>query len=163
MKRVFSATFLVLLLLLSVSCGTSTAPGDLGTGTREKSAKSSATQQKALRLVWGGQLTPLWHPAAYQTFSQAVIFYLVFNNLVKLDEDLKTILPDLAEDWEVSPDGKVYTFYLRKDLHWHDGTPFTAKDVIFSFSRQLLEPYRYVKYMEMVEGARDYKEEEHVL
>ena len=158
MKRVVSVTLLVLLSLLTASCGTSTVPGDREGGTREKPAGVSGAQQKALRLVWSGQLTPLWHPAAYQTFSQTVIFYLVFNNLVKLDEDLKTILPDLAESWEVSPDGKVYTFYLREGVRWHDGTPFAAKDVIFSFSRQLLEPYRYVKYMEVVEGAQGYKE-----
>ena len=100
----------------------------------------------------------MWHPAAYQTFSQATIFYLIFNNLVKLDRDLTTILPNLAERWEVSPDARVYTFHLHTNIRWHDGAPFTARDVVFSFSRQMLEPYRYVKYMEAVQGMEEYKD-----
>ena len=111
-----------------------------------------------LRFVWTGDLTPLWHPAAYQTYSQGVIFWLLFNNLVKLDDDLKTLRPDLAESWKVSEDMTVVTFRLRKDVTWHDGRPFTAKDVIFSFTRQVVETYRYVKYVDGVKGARDYKD-----
>ena len=132
-----------LLATLSLSCGAPQAP-----------TYSSST----LRFVWTGDLNPLWHPAGYQTFSQAVVFSLVFNNLVKLDDDLKTVTPDLAETWDVSPDMTVFTFHLRKDVTWHDGRPFTARDVIFSFSRQVVEPYRYVKYMNAVKGARDYED-----
>ena len=62
--------------------------------------------------------------------------------LVKLDDDLKTVIPDLAESWEVSEDLTVFTFRLRKDVTWHDGRPFTARDVIFSFTRQVVETYR---------------------
>ena len=111
-----------------------------------------------LRFVWTGDLTPLWHPAGYQTFSQAVVLSLVFNNLVKLDDDLKTVMPDLAETWEMSPDMTVFTFHLRKGVTWHDGQRFTAQDVIFSFTRQVVEPYRYVKYMNALKGSRDYKD-----
>jgi peptide/nickel transport system substrate-binding protein len=42
------------------------------------------------------------------------------------------IFPDLAERWEISPDGKTYTFHLRKNVEWHDGAPFTSADVKFS-------------------------------
>jgi peptide/nickel transport system substrate-binding protein len=42
------------------------------------------------------------------------------------------IHPELAERWEISSDGKTYTFYLRKNVLWHDGTPFTSADVKFS-------------------------------
>ena len=52
----------------------------------------------------------------------------------------------------------VFTFHLRKDVTWHDGHPFTAGDVIFSFTRQVVEPYRYVKYMNALKGSRDYTE-----
>src|ERR1700742_1529837 len=44
----------------------------------------------------------------------------------------REIHPELAERWEISPDGKSYTFYLRKNVVWHDGTPFTSADVKFS-------------------------------
>jgi len=58
---------------------------------------------------------------------------LVFSGLTRLGPD-GTVLPDLAESWEVSPDARVYTFHLRHGITWHDGTPFTANDVIFTWS-----------------------------
>jgi peptide/nickel transport system substrate-binding protein len=43
--------------------------------------------------------------------------------------------PALAERWEISPDQKTYTFYLRRDVRFHDGTPFTARDVVATFEK----------------------------
>ncbi|PIP06983.1 MAG: peptide-binding protein [Syntrophobacteraceae bacterium CG23_combo_of_CG06-09_8_20_14_all_50_8] len=57
---------------------------------------------------------------------------MVYNGLVKYDKDLN-IVGDLAESWEVSPDGLVITFHLRKGVRWHDGLPFTADDVLFTY------------------------------
>src|SRR5207302_3826410 len=58
----------------------------------------------------------------------------VFNNLVMYDQhkpqtSIETIVPDLASEWSSSEDGKELTFKLRQDVKWHDGKPFTAKDV----------------------------------
>ena len=58
----------------------------------------------------------------------------VFNNLVMFDQHiaqnrLDTIVPDLATEWAWSEDGSVLTFKLRQGVKWHDGKPFTAKDV----------------------------------
>ena len=47
---------------------------------------------------------------------------LVFSGLTRVDDRL-TIVPDLAERWEIGADGTVYTFYLRPDVTWHDGAP----------------------------------------
>ena len=61
----------------------------------------------------------------------------VFSGLVRTDpqkEDV-IIIPDLAEKWEISPDGKVFTFHLRKGVKWHDGEPFTAEDVKHSLDK----------------------------
>ena len=57
---------------------------------------------------------------------------LVFNGLVKYDTDL-SIIGDLAESWEISKDGLIITFYLRKGVKWTDGVEFTADDVMFGF------------------------------
>src|SRR5450830_223916 len=56
---------------------------------------------------------------------------LIFSGLTRLDEN-GTIVPDLAERWDVSAEGKSYLFQLRKDVRWHDHTPFTADDVVFT-------------------------------
>ncbi|MCB9078424.1 MAG: peptide ABC transporter substrate-binding protein [Anaerolineaceae bacterium] len=58
---------------------------------------------------------------------------LIFNGLTKMDGNGQ-IEPDLAKSWEVSDDGLTYTFRLRTDVHWHDGRPFTADDVLFTIS-----------------------------
>ena len=55
--------------------------------------------------------------------------YLIYSSLVQLNERGQPI-PDLAKRWEISADGLTYTFYLRDDVKWHDGTPFTAADVV---------------------------------
>ncbi|WP_312474253.1 ABC transporter substrate-binding protein [Neobacillus sp.] len=52
----------------------------------------------------------------------------VMSSLVRQDDGYN-ILPDLAKNWDISNDGKTYTFHLREGVKWHDGKPFTAKDV----------------------------------
>lgn len=56
---------------------------------------------------------------------------LIFSGLTAFDENNQAV-PDLAENWDVSPDGLSYTFHLRQDVKWHDGQPFTAEDVKFT-------------------------------
>lgn len=56
----------------------------------------------------------------------------MFSQLVKYDENNEWEV-DLAESWDVSDDGLTYTFKLRKDVKWHDGVPFTSKDVKFTY------------------------------
>jgi peptide/nickel transport system substrate-binding protein len=50
-------------------------------------------------------------------------------------KDGQTIIPDLAHKWEISPDGKKYTFHLRKGVKFHDGADFTAEDVKATYER----------------------------
>lgn len=57
---------------------------------------------------------------------------LIINGLVKYDKDL-TLTGDLAESWDVSEDGLVITFHLRKGVRWTDGVEFTAEDVLFGY------------------------------
>ena len=60
---------------------------------------------------------------------------MIFDSLVEKDE--KGLIPWLAESWTVSPDGKEYTFVLRKGVTWQDGTAFTAKDVRFTYDYEV--------------------------
>ena len=57
---------------------------------------------------------------------------LIFNGLVKYDKDL-TLTGDLAESWDVSKDGLVITFHLKRGVKWTDGVEFTAEDVMFGY------------------------------
>lgn len=57
---------------------------------------------------------------------------LVYNGLVKYDKDMN-IVGDLALSWDVSANGLVITFHLRRDVKWHDGRPFTAADVLYTY------------------------------
>jgi len=77
----------------------------------------------------------------------------VFNGLVRYDKDLK-LEGELAESWEVSPDGRKITFHLRKGVTWHDGKPFTSEDVMFTY-RKMIDPDTPTAY------AEDFKQVTH--
>src|SRR4030042_6584426 len=59
---------------------------------------------------------------------------LIFSGLMKYDSRGE-LVPDLAESYAVGEDGKIYDFFLRKDIQWHDGKQFTADDVVFTIKR----------------------------
>ncbi|OHA58462.1 MAG: hypothetical protein A2571_01645 [Candidatus Vogelbacteria bacterium RIFOXYD1_FULL_44_32] len=59
---------------------------------------------------------------------------VIYSGLIRKGKDGKYV-PDLAEHFEVSADGKTYTFYLRQNLTWHDSEPITAADVVFTINR----------------------------
>ena len=59
---------------------------------------------------------------------------VIFSSLVRPDQQLHPV-PDLASSWTTSEDGLEYTFYLRPGVKWHDGEPFTANDVKFTFDQ----------------------------
>lgn len=60
--------------------------------------------------------------------------YMIYDTLLGLDADFK-VQPQMADRWEVSEDGKTYTFFLRDGLLWHDGAPVTAEDCVASIKR----------------------------
>jgi peptide/nickel transport system substrate-binding protein len=60
----------------------------------------------------------------------------LYENLVAYDWESTEIVPQLAARWEISPDGKTYTFHLRPGVRFHDGTPLNAAAVVFSLDRQ---------------------------
>ena len=57
------------------------------------------------------------------------------------------LIPGLAERWEISPDGKTYSFFLRKGVKWHDGEPFTAADVVYTYKRIIDEKFRLYGFL----------------
>ena len=71
------------------------------------------------------------------TFNNLGAQACMFDNLIRRDprDSGKTIIPDLAHSWEIAEDGKTYTFFLRKDVQFHDGAELTAEDVKATFDR----------------------------
>lgn len=63
------------------------------------------------------------------------VLFMLGDTLVSLDYDMKTIRPGLAEDWEVSEDGLVYTFRLKDGVQFCDGRAMSAEDVVYSLER----------------------------
>ena len=60
----------------------------------------------------------------------------MYDCLIRRDpRDGQTIIPDLAQRWEIAPDGKKYTFHLRRGVKFHDGAEFTAEDVKATYER----------------------------
>lgn len=75
------------------------------------------------------RINPLF--AGQNDVDQALVA-LVFSGLTRLDARGQPF-PDLAASWEISPDARAYTFRLRRGVVWHDGAPFGADDVVFTY------------------------------
>jgi peptide/nickel transport system substrate-binding protein len=101
---------------------------------------------------------PSIHPVSLGTGNQELMADIVFSTLVDVDSDEFTILPDLAESWEVSDDAKTYTFHLNPAAVWSDGEPVTADDVLFTIAWANQNPLAYkqlgvVAFQSIVGGA----------
>lgn len=80
------------------------------------------------------------NPVLAQDSASSEVNGFVFNGLLKYDRDLKRLVGDLAESWEVREDERPeIVFHLRRGVRWHDGAPFTADDVKFTYER-IMDP-----------------------
>ncbi len=84
-------------------------------------------------LLWGTTNPPtIINPILTQHSVSASLMGLLFDSLVRIDSQ-GNIVPGLARTWTVSPDGREYTFYLKKGIYFHDGIECTAEDVKFTY------------------------------
>ncbi len=127
-------TFLCLLSLLIVACGggTSSTPGTTGV-TKAADNKQVFTDEYA---VQGTTDVKTLDPALLTDTASNAVVQCVFTGLVTLDKDLK-LVDELAASHSVAADGVTYTFKLRPNLKFSDGTPLTSKDVVYSIDRAL--------------------------
>lgn len=142
-RRFLLATWiLVLVSLVAVAC-TAPAPATQPPASQPSpaAAQPTAAQPKVDTPVSGGTLVmgfsrdfPTLDPPVPNSDFLNRVLNTVLDPLVWQPEPGKFV-PGLAESWEVSPDAKTYTFKLRKDVKFHDGTPFNAQAVKFTFDR----------------------------
>lgn len=121
-RKTVVATLVALMLILSI----------IITGPNPASAlQIDVPLDQALVLAGGESTNPRnYDPATTLSSGDK----RVFSGLVSFDPSLN-LTPDLAERWDVSPDGTVYTFHLRQNAKFHDGRPVTAQDVVYSWER----------------------------
>ena len=93
-----------------------------------------AQEAEGGRLVFLFSDPPALDPHVGAGAASALVIVELFGGLVTVDQKLE-VVPDLAESWEISPDGTVYTFKIRQDAVFHDGRPVTAEDVRWSLER----------------------------
>jgi peptide/nickel transport system substrate-binding protein len=117
---------------------------------------------------YGGTLVTatLADPATLNTAYQYVVkgriaSVNIFSKIVDYSAITSQVIPDLAESWEVSPDGLVYVFHLVKNAKWHDGIPFTAQDVKYTFDAMMEKKgpgySRLQAFLKSTEVVDDYK------
>lgn len=158
-----------LMMLASVIAGCGSQSGSEPVATESKPVVSesvspvetpSFNETSTLNLDWfsGSGTDSLFECPWYNTMG--LYHDMVYDTLVKMDVDGVTVVPDLAKSWDISEDGKTYTFTLEQNAKWHDGTPFTAEDVAFSFNTAVAIPDSAVlgTYLLGLAGAKDIKD-----
>lgn len=120
-------------------------------------ARAAAAGTKVLRLGYGAEVQTL-DPIKTVFGPDIVSQGMMFARLMKANIDRSEVGPGLAEKWEISEDGKIYTFTLRDGLKFSDGSPLTADDVAFSFNRMRFQkdtayagPFQPLAKIEMVD------------
>ncbi len=123
------------------------ALGLAGCAQRETPAEAGV-RTKTLLLGNGAEPADL-DPQTDTAYTDMNILVALFEGLTTLDELTGLPQPGMAESWETSPDGLVWTFHLRADARWSNGDPLTAEDFVYSF-RRILAPKLASEYAYML-------------
>lgn len=141
-------------------CGSTTSKetSAAASSTPTTSEVTAATSQTINYAIWSSP-KGVFNPVLLNDIYDRRVGELVFSSLLTLDAD-DNIIPALAESYEVSEDNLKITFKLRSNVTWHDGKPFTAKDVAFTFTSIADPNYTGPRFAEIEKlvGAQDYRE-----
>lgn len=163
MKKTISllmAIVLCLSVLAGCSSNTPAESGQPGSSGSAEPGNSPAAAEKAhptLNLRITSDITSL-DPQVTTVNEEYCMFIQIFEGLVKFNGDKFEAVPLLATDWTISEDGTEYIFNLRKNVKWHDGSDFTAEDVVFTMNRAKEMPSTKSKaaVIKSVEAVDDY-------
>lgn len=120
---------LATLIVGGASIGCRSRPLPRGTRTGDVPQRGGVFRYATLSDI--GKLDPA---VSFEADTQPLI-ELLFAGLVDYDAETGKVVPDLAERWEMSPDGKTYTFFIRRGVRLHDGSELTADDVVRTAER----------------------------
>lgn len=136
--RLLFMPMLLLLVLMLVAC-TSGEPASTTEDSSESSLEEESTDGG--NLIIGTTAAPtLFNPFYSTDTSSMTIEGFIFSRMIRVDREFNPE-GDLAKDWDVSDDGKTYTFYLHEGVKWHDGEDLTADDVVFTYNIPIHEDY----------------------
>jgi peptide/nickel transport system substrate-binding protein len=108
-------------------------------GKREKPARSDAPAPTRLTLRIEAEPAHLVNMLRPEIWSHRVSDHNILESLIRIDPRKRDFVPELASSWSVTDGGRTYRFRLRRGVKWHDGQPFRAEDVKFTFERLLDE------------------------
>ncbi len=125
-----------------------------GCGQRETRVEVANREQI---LLYGNKTEPQdLDPHVVEGVGEHTIISTLLEGLVAEDPKTLAPVPGLAERWEISPDGKVYTFHIRANAKWSTGDPVTADDFVKSY-RRILTPSLGSKYSYMLYPMKNAK------
>jgi peptide/nickel transport system substrate-binding protein len=101
------------------------------------SSNDSSGDTDTIRLAYTDQISGGIDPATFYSVEGDDLILGVYETLLTYKPDSKELAPGLAESWDVSPDGKTYTFHLRDGVTFHDGTKLDSEAVKASFEREI--------------------------
>ena len=146
------AALLVLLALTAAACTSEVGGGAADDGAARKSARPvyGDTLIEALLGDIQGLIPNITSDSASHTIGD-----LIYTGLVKRDQNLR-LVGDLAESWTISRDCRDFTFRLKPNAKWHDGRPFTADDVVFTY-QAMIHPKTPTSYKEDFKAVESIK------
>ncbi len=167
-KRVLAIlTLLLVLSMLSACAAPAAVPAGAPAGEQAtaEAADSAAPEQV---IIGGFDVGPGGDPQQIVYFNGAGTNWMskMFTPLVMMSSDFSELTPEgsLSEGWESSDDLTEWTFHLRPDVQWHDGEPFTADDVAFTF-KLVNDPESvtintgiYGGSIDIIEGLQEYRD-----
>ncbi|URN96043.1 MAG: peptide ABC transporter substrate-binding protein [Candidatus Pristimantibacillus lignocellulolyticus] len=129
------------------------------TGCASGSKNESGASNNEFRMNLATE-PPTLDPAQATDQVSFTVINAIYEGLTIVDEN-GDVQPGVAEKWDISPDGKTYTFTIRQDAKWKNGDAVTANDFEFSWKRALNpelvpEPSQYAYQMYYIEGAEAY-------
>lgn len=134
LKRAVVFLLALTMILTVTACGGGSNTSNAGSGSQgggEAAASTDANQLVIARPEDSDNLDPVTQDGNVNIW----LFGLTMEGLVRTSDDGKSIEPCLAESWDVSEDGTQYTFHLKPDVLFADGTPVTTEDWIWSLER----------------------------